>query len=148
MPITPTRQTLPAVGPSPPAISTMCLKNKNKKISLSTSSLIPPSYTIRATIFEKVSRPEKFPKTEYFAPSMQLLPSFCHYCRPHKLGLASRQKEGKSCITGAKYAAKKYFPLPSKMRGVTFQSKSIFHPNLRFFFLVSIRRNFPGNTTF
>ena len=33
---------------------------------LSTSSLIRPSYTIRATIFEKVFRPKKFPKTEHF----------------------------------------------------------------------------------
>ena len=33
---------------------------------LSTSSLIRPSYTIRATIFEKVFWPEKFPKTKYF----------------------------------------------------------------------------------
>ena len=32
---------------------------------LSTSSLIQPSYTIRATIFEKVFRLEKFPKTEH-----------------------------------------------------------------------------------
>ena len=36
-----------------------------KKI-LSTSSLIWPSYTKRATIFEKVLGPKKFPKTEYF----------------------------------------------------------------------------------
>ena len=35
-------------------------------MTLSTSSLIWPSYTIRATIFEKFYRPEKFPKTEYF----------------------------------------------------------------------------------
>ena len=33
---------------------------------LSTSSLIQPSYPLRATIFEKVFWPEKFPKTEYF----------------------------------------------------------------------------------
>ena len=33
---------------------------------LLTSSLIGPPYTIRATIFEKVFPPEKFPKTEYF----------------------------------------------------------------------------------
>ena len=33
---------------------------------LSTSSLIWPSYKIRATIFEKVFRPEIFLKTEYF----------------------------------------------------------------------------------
>ena len=31
-----------------------------------TSSLIHPSYTIRATISEKVFLPEKFHKTEYF----------------------------------------------------------------------------------
>ena len=30
------------------------------------------------------------------------------------------KKEGKSCIEGAKYAAKKYLPPPSKMRGITF----------------------------
>ena len=36
------------------------------KCFLSTSSLIWPSYTIRATIFEKVFWPENFPKTEYF----------------------------------------------------------------------------------
>ena len=34
-------------------------------INLLTSSLIRPSYTIKATIFEKVFQPEKFPKTEY-----------------------------------------------------------------------------------
>ena len=32
------------------------------------------------------------------------------------------KKEGKSCIGGAKYAAKKYLPPPSKMSGVTFHS--------------------------
>ena len=36
------------------------------KSTLVTSSLIWPSYTTRATIFEKVFQPEKFPKTEYF----------------------------------------------------------------------------------
>ena len=36
------------------------------KKSLSTSSLIWLSYTIRATIFEKVFLHEKFPKTEHF----------------------------------------------------------------------------------
>ena len=36
-----------------------------KEWSLSTSSLIWPTYTIRATIFEKVFQPEKFPKNEY-----------------------------------------------------------------------------------
>ena len=30
------------------------------------TSLIRPSYTIKATIFEKVFQPEKFPKTENF----------------------------------------------------------------------------------
>ena len=33
---------------------------------MSTSSLIRPSYIIKATIFEKVFWPEKFPKTEHF----------------------------------------------------------------------------------
>ena len=33
--------------------------------TLSTSGLIRPSYTIKATIFEKVFLPEKFPKTKY-----------------------------------------------------------------------------------
>ena len=63
---------------------------------------------------------------------MQLLPSFlmscsyCPYCNPRKIGLASKQKvqlikkEGKYCIEGAKYAAKKYLPPPLKMCGVTF----------------------------
>ena len=36
------------------------LKNAGK-IILSTSRIIQPSYTIRASIFEKVFRPEKFP---------------------------------------------------------------------------------------
>ena len=35
-------------------------------IYLSTSSLIWPSYTMRATILEKVFQPEKFLKTEHF----------------------------------------------------------------------------------
>ena len=30
----------------------------------------------------------------------------------------NKKKEGKSCIEGAKYAAKKYLPPPSKMCGV------------------------------
>ena len=34
---------------------------------LSTSSLIWPSYTIRATIFEKVFQPKKFPTTDEIA---------------------------------------------------------------------------------
>ena len=63
---------------------------------MSISSLILPSYTIRATTFEKVFWLEKFPKTEFVAPSMSILRSFwiklCPYCRPSKLGLASRQK--------------------------------------------------------
>ena len=50
-----------------------------------------------------------------------------YYCPPRKLGLASKQqvqlnkkKEGKSCIRGAKYAAREYLPPTSKMSGVTF----------------------------
>ena len=35
---------------------------------MSTSSLIWPSYTIGATIFEKVFQPEKFPITEFYCP--------------------------------------------------------------------------------
>ena len=37
------------------------------KFYLSTSSLILPSYTIRAAIFGEVFQPKKFPKSEYFA---------------------------------------------------------------------------------
>ena len=36
------------------------------KCILSTLSLIWPSYTIKATIFENVFRPKRSPKTEYF----------------------------------------------------------------------------------
>ena len=41
-------------------------KQREKK-ALSTSSLIRPSYTIRTTIFKKVFRPGKFPKTATIA---------------------------------------------------------------------------------
>ena len=68
---------------------------------MSTSSLIRPSYTMRATIFERVFRPEKLPKMEYF-PTKRIisLPSrtckfssricklyYCPYCLllPHNL---------------------------------------------------------------
>ena len=40
---------------------------KNVKTTLSTSSRIRSSYAIRATIFEKVFRLEKFPKTKYIS---------------------------------------------------------------------------------
>ena len=52
--------------------------------------------------------------------------TYCPYCSPHKLGLASNQKvqlvkkEGKSCIERANYAPRKYLPPPSKMHGITF----------------------------
>ena len=54
-----------------------------------TSSLIHPSYTIRATILEKVFRPEIFPKTgfllgdwRYFFAAFYVLPplTFCSVC--------------------------------------------------------------------
>ena len=44
----------------------MLLSEKSVLKTLSTSSLIQPFYTIRATIFEKVFQPENFPQTEYF----------------------------------------------------------------------------------
>ena len=37
-----------------------------EKYILSTLNLIRPSYTIKATIFEKVFRPENFSKTDFF----------------------------------------------------------------------------------
>ena len=40
-------------------------KKRKEKYTLSTSSQIWPSYTIKATILEIVFRPEKFPKTKY-----------------------------------------------------------------------------------
>ena len=52
------------------------LNIQNLQSNLSTSSLILPSYTIRATIFEKVFWPEKFPKTEYFPYFQAELVSF------------------------------------------------------------------------
>ena len=68
--------------------------------NLLTSSLIRPSYTIRATIFEKLFRPEKFPKTDkarwgelFFAAS---------YCSLHEVNalIASLlHREGKQAFT-------------------------------------------------
>ena len=60
--------------------------------------------------------------------------TYCPYCSPCKLWLASKQKvqlikkESKSCIEGAKYSAKKYLPPPSKMCGVTFQCNNSWGP--------------------
>ena len=48
---------------------------------LTTSSLIRHSYTVRATIFEKVFRSEKFPKTDY-----------CSFCRAQTSGLQECNK--------------------------------------------------------
>ena len=50
-----------------------------KENHLSTSSLIRPSYTIRATIFQKVFRPEKFHKTEY-CPIKRIIPLSSRTC--------------------------------------------------------------------
>ena len=72
-------------------------------------NLIRPSYTIRAPIFEKVFRLEKFSKTD-------LLPLL-----PPLQAVQLNKKEGKSCcIGGAKYAAKEYLPPLPKMSGATF----------------------------
>ena len=51
-----------------------------KYIHLLTLSLIRPSYTIRATIFEKAFRLEKFPKTEYF-PTMRIISLSSRTCK-------------------------------------------------------------------
>ena len=50
------------------------------KCPLSTSSLIRPSYTIRATIFEKVFQPENFLKTEYF-PTKRIISLWSRTCK-------------------------------------------------------------------
>ena len=52
----------------------------NVIIACLTSSLILPSDTIRATIFEKVFRPEKFPKTEYF-PTKRIISLSSRTCK-------------------------------------------------------------------
>ena len=50
------------------------------KTNLSNSSLIRPSYTIRATILKKVFRPEKFPTTEYF-PTKRIISLSSRTCK-------------------------------------------------------------------
>ena len=50
------------------------------KSYLSTSSLIRPSYTIGATIFENMFWLEKFPKTEYF-PTRRIISLFSRTCK-------------------------------------------------------------------
>ena len=61
--------------------------------SLSTSSLIRPSYSKRATIFEKVFWPKKLPKTEYFPTKRILGPDWSkcpYYCLPLLSGVQNR----------------------------------------------------------
>ena len=43
--------------------------------------------------------------------------------RASKQAVSATQKEGKSCIEGAKYAVSKYLPPPSKMRSLTFHCR-------------------------
>ena len=72
--------------------------------------------------FHKTLLAFKMPKG---APILLKL-AFKIYCSLRKLRQASKQKvqvikkEGKNSIEGAKYAAKKYLPPPSKMRSTTF----------------------------
>ena len=80
--------------------------------------------------FSKYNTPRIFSGvTEDISLQHILLPQYTFY-PPSTLvaALASsaskQQKEGKSCIEGAKYAAKKYLPPSSKMLGVTFHSIS------------------------
>ena len=56
----------------------MAVVLRNAKVyglrTLSTSSLIRPSNTIRVTIFEKMFQPEKFSKTECFPTKWNVTP--------------------------------------------------------------------------
>ena len=54
-----------------------CRRKLVEKLFLSTSSLIWPSYTIRAKIFEKVFRPEVFPKNWFLLLRLRL--TLCKY---------------------------------------------------------------------
>ena len=71
--------------------------------TLSTLSLIQPSYTIRATIFEKVFRPKKFPKTDSLLHILLPPLTYCSVCLSVLLffiGLIASllRREGKQAI--------------------------------------------------
>ena len=88
------------------------------KKTLSTSSLIWPSYTIRATIFEKVFWPEKFPKTED-----SLLTFFSDLLEVTALiaSLLRREGKGDSNFKSSKIKRrKKYSNTSPHSSGVTF----------------------------
>ena len=63
--------------------------NVNKELHLSTSNLIRPSYTIRATISEKVFWPKTFPKTEYFPTKRKISVGHTFYIGCLKIYLCS-----------------------------------------------------------
>ena len=73
--------------------------------------LMSPQVVALANVLHCFSNDKTFFRTDI---------TYCPYCRPRMLSLASKQKvqinkkkEGKSCIGGAEYAAKEYLPPPS-----------------------------------
>ena len=94
------------------------VSRRSSESILSTLNLIGPSYTIRATIFEKVFWPEKFPKTEYF-PSKRII-SLSIY-------LVSFQAEpGILTNTGLIWVCKEIKITAPLMSGVTFHFCQVF----------------------
>ena len=121
---------------------------------LSTSSIIRPSFTIRASIFEKVYPPLIFNCLKIFLCSkicshnsafpllllielhlLPLLPTLQARASKQAVSPTQQEEEGKSCIGGAKYATKEYLPPPSKMSGITFHFLLSFPVSFSLFFI-------------